>query len=193
MTDWDKRYREGGAGRDEPHPLITTFAAKLPPGRALDVACGAGRHAIWLAQHGWEVTAVDSSVVAIDLVRQSGVRVNAIVADLERHEFAIEPESFDLIVVCNYLQRDLFPAIRAGRRVGAMVLAVIAFVDDDPGIKPMNPAFLLNPGELLAEFDGWEILHSFEGKAEGDASRRATAELVVSPPGIGGAASRGTR
>jgi len=183
MTDWDARYRQGQHASDEPHPLIKTFAAKLPPGRALDVACGPGRHAIWLAKHGWTVIAVDSSSVAVDLVQQrahaNSVRVNAVIADLERQEFAIESESYDLIVVCNYLQRDLFPDIRAGTRIGGVVIAIIALVDGDPGIKPMNPAFLLNPHELRAQFDGWEVLHTFEGKPGGDASRRAAAELVA--------------
>src|SRR2546425_738049 len=110
MTDWDRRYREGEHARDEPHPLVTGFAAKLTPGFGLDVACGAGRHAIWLAERGWQVTAVDSSRVAIEILEQraseKGLAVNTVLADLERHEFVIEPESYELIVVCNYLQRD---------------------------------------------------------------------------------------
>ncbi|MGH9802833.1 MAG: hypothetical protein ACRD82_20905, partial [Blastocatellia bacterium] len=100
---------------------------------------------------------------------------------LETSEFQIEPannsESYDLIVNCCYLQRDLFPAIKAGVKVGGAVLAVIAMVDDDPAVKPMNPAFLLQPGELRAQFDGWELLHDFEGKQS--VGRRAMAEIVA--------------
>ena len=55
----------------------------------------------------------------------------------------------------------------------------IAMVDDDPNIKPMNPAYLLQPGELRANFEGWELLHDFEGKPVGDPKRRATAEIVA--------------
>ncbi|MGE0132692.1 MAG: methyltransferase domain-containing protein [Blastocatellales bacterium] len=186
MTDWDERYRRGEYTNDEPHRLIVEFASKLELGRALDVACGVGRHAIWLAERGWQVIAVDSSRAAIEILRQRasgiGLAIDSHIADLERHEFIIEPEAYDLIVVCNYLQRDLFPAIKAGVRVGGVVIAAIAMVDEDPNVKPMNPAFLLKPGELRAKFaesEGWELMRGFEGKPAGADHRRATAEIVV--------------
>ena len=183
MTDWDQRYERGQHINDSPHPLITSFASRLAPGRALDVASGTGRHAIWLAEHGWQVTAVDYSRVAIEILRQrcrdKGLAVESVTADLERHEFGIELESYDLIIVCNYLQRDLFATLKSGTRIGGTVIAVIALVDNDPNIRPMNPAYLLNPGELQAEFQGWEIVHSFEGKSAADPHRRRTAEIVA--------------
>jgi tellurite methyltransferase len=184
MADWDARYRAGENLNDAPHPLITRFVSNLAPGVALDVACGPGRHAIWLAERGWQVTAVDSSSVAIEILRKRSatLSINAVVADLERHEFEIEPASYGLIVVCNYLQRNLFPAIRAGVRSGGIVIAIIAMVDPDPDVKPMNPAFLLNPGDLRAEFQGWELLHDFEGKLTGDRTRRAMAEIIAKRP-----------
>ncbi|MCG3161697.1 MAG: putative S-adenosyl-L-methionine-dependent methyltransferase TehB [Acidobacteria bacterium] len=183
MPDWDERYRRGERANDAPHPLIVEFASTLEPGRALDVACGAGRHAIWLAEHGWQVTAVDRSRVAIEILRrrasEKGLAIDSRIADLERGEFIIEPESYDLIVVCNYLQRDLFPAIRAGARIGGAVIAIIAMADDDPNVKPMNPAFLLKPGELRAEFAAWELLREFEGKPLRSEHRRAMAEIIA--------------
>jgi SAM-dependent methyltransferase len=183
MPDWDERYKRGEHANDEPHPLVVEFASKLKPGRALDVACGAGRHAIWLAERGWRVTAVDNSRAAIEILRQraseKGLVIDSRIADLERHEFTIEPGSYGLILNCCYLQRDLFPAIKAGVRVGGAVIAVIAMVDDDPNVKPMNPAFLLKPGELRAEFEGYELLRDFEGKRAGSERRRAMAEIVA--------------
>lgn len=183
MSDWDERYSRGEHLHDDAHPLVVEFAAKLEPGRALDVACGAGRHAVWLAERGWQVTAVDYSRVAIETLRRQaldrGLTIDARVADLERGEFAIEPSIYDLIVVTNYLQRDLFPAIKSGVREGGVVIAAIAMIDDDPAVKPMNPAFLLNPGELRLEFDGWELLRDYEGKPAGRAHRRAIAEIVA--------------
>src|SRR5215210_7984969 len=152
MSDWDGRYGLGEHTNDQPHPLVVRFASQLQPGRAFDVACGTGRHALYLAELGWQVAAVDSSKVAIDILlnraRQRNVQVNARVADLaiadpECREFSIEPDSYDLIVNCCYLQRDLFPAIEAGARIGGVLIAVIAMVDEDPNVKPMNPAFLL--------------------------------------------------
>ncbi len=183
MTDWDERYQRGEHTDDEPHRLIIEFASTIEPGRALDLACGVGRHAIWFAERGWRVTAVDNSRVAIEILRrragERGLAIDSLVADLERREFTIEPEAYDLILNCHYLQRDLFPAIKAGARIGGVVIAVIAMVDDDPQIKPMNPAFLLKPGELRAEFEGWELLREFEGKPAGDERRRAMAEIIA--------------
>jgi tellurite methyltransferase len=183
MTDWDDRYQRGEHRNDEPHRLVVEFASKHEPGRALDLACGPGRHAIWLAERGWRVTAVDNSRVAIEILQrrasEKGLTIDSRIADLERHEFIIEPEAYDLILNCRYLQRDLFPAIKAGARVGGVVIAVIAMVDDDPQIKPMNPAFLLNPGELRAEFEEWELIRDFEGKQAGGAHQRAMAEIIA--------------
>lgn len=183
MNGWDERYRRGEHINDDPHPLLTEFAARLKPGRALDVACGAGRHSVLLAERGWQVTAVDNSSVAIELLRQRAaersVRVDARVADLERGEFVIEPNTYDLIINCCYLQRDLFSSMRAGVRTGGLVIAVVAMVDDDPNIKPMNSAFVLQPDELKAIFADWEWLYQFAGKRAGAEQRRALAELVA--------------
>lgn len=188
MNRWDSKWLERHSKQEfdgQPHPLVVEFAAKFKPGgvpkRVLDVACGVGRHALYLAERGWQVTAVDSSKVAIEILSQSAaekhLQVDAGIADLTTGEFVIEPEAYDLIVNCCYLQRDLFPAIKAGVKVGGCVLAVIAMADDDPQVKPMNPAFLLQPGELRAQFDGWELLHDFEDKHA--AGNRAMAEIVA--------------
>ena len=186
MTDWDKRYEREENAKEEPHPLVMEFASNLAPGRALDIACGVGRHAIWLAEREWQVTAVDSSPVAIEILRrranEKGLEIDSRIADLEAREFVIAPDSYDLILNCRYLQRDLFPAIRAGARFGGMVIAIIAMADGDPDVKPMNPAFLLNPGELRAEFEGWDIVFEFEGKPLGDTGRRSMAQLVARRP-----------
>ena len=184
MIDWDvkwaKRHRESEA-RDLPNELVVRFASQLKAGRVLDLACGAGRHALYLAELGWQVTAVDSSKVALEILSQvaseKGLQVDVGVANLETGEFVIELEAYDLIVNCCYLQRDLFPAIKAGVKIGGCVLAVIAMVDDDPQVKPMNPDFLLQTGELRAQFDGWDLLHDFEGKPV--TGHRTMAEIVA--------------
>jgi 2-polyprenyl-3-methyl-5-hydroxy-6-metoxy-1,4-benzoquinol methylase len=90
----------------------------VPPGRALDLACGAGRHARWLAAHGWDVTAVDIAIEPADIEHVAGVR--CVQADLERHQFAIEPGAWDLIVCWLYWQADLLPDITAGVRPGGI-------------------------------------------------------------------------
>src|SRR5690242_19391427 len=115
LRDWDERYRSGAApphdSDEAPAPLLVQTVERLPAGRALDLACGAGRNALWLAEHGWSVTAVDGAPAAIEILRdravERGIRVDARVADLEKGGYRIEPASWDLIAICYYLQRDL--------------------------------------------------------------------------------------
>jgi SAM-dependent methyltransferase len=157
--------------------LLTRVADSLPPGRALDLACGPGRHALFLARRGWRVTAVDSSAVGLAAfrARAEGLDIEIHQADLQAHEYRIEPCAFDLICDTFYLQRDLFPEIRAGVRHGGLFFAVIHV--DDANAPPMNPRFLLRRGELLREFRDWEILHYAEIVPQ-IGHRRCAAELV---------------
>lgn len=183
---WNERYRRGEHLSDSPAPLVVKTVENIHPGRALDLACGGGRHALFLAEKGWRVTAVDGSRVAIESVqrraRERGLDVDARRADLEKHEFEIPAESFDLVCDCCYLQRDLFPAIRDGVRPGGMVIAIIHMLDDSPAVKPMNPDFLLKRGELRQFFAEWEIMHQFEGKPQDAPHQRAVAEIVARRP-----------
>ena len=149
-----------------PSPLLVETAGKLKPGRALDLACGAGRHAVWLAEHGWQVTAVDRSPITIP-------GVDTHVADLEKHEFPILEAAWDLIAVCYYLQRDLFEPVKRGIRPGGVALVIVHMLE--PAHEQSR--FSVQPGELAKYFDGWEISHYYEGKSNGH--HRAVAEIVA--------------
>ncbi len=154
----------------EPTPLLVETARKLKPGRALDLACGAGRNAaIWLAEHGWQVTTVDRSPIAIP-----GVDTHA--ADLEKHEFAIAEASWDLIVVSLYLQRDLLERVKRGVKRGGVALVIVLLIE--PGQEQSR--FSVQPGELAKYFDGWAISHYHEGKSSDH--HRAVAEIVATKP-----------
>ena len=195
MADWNERYSRGEHATLEPSRLLVRaaeiFAARAggeSPGsrRALDIECGAGRHAIFLAERGFVVTAVDSSCVGVQMTRERGrergFRLDARVADLKGGEFRIAPDSYDLVCDFYYLQRDLFPSIRDGVRHGGMFVASIHMTDDDPEVRPMNPDFLLRPAELREEFRGWEILR-YEETAGHDSNAgehtRRSAELIA--------------
>lgn len=181
MSNWDERYRAGEQIDRAPDPLLDRALEGVAPGRALDLACGAGRHALLLAARGWRVTAVDRSRTAIGILTgRAGGTVDARVADLERAGFEIQPNAWDLICDFLYLQRDLFPAIRAGLRPGGLFVAAIPTIDPRPSVKPMNPAYLIGPGELRALFADWEILHASEGVRETRA--RAVSELIARRP-----------
>lgn len=100
-----------------PAPEFAAALAEVAPGRALDLACGSGRHARWLIERGWDVTAVDIEPVEIP----GGHFVRA---DLERHEYRVEPDMWDVIVCWLYWQPDLLPEIACGvREHGIVALA----------------------------------------------------------------------
>jgi len=89
-SDWDKRHAERAAsGPHEPSRILVAEADDLPPGRALDLACGTGRHAVWLAERGWRVTGVDFSEVALELARTHAAE-RGVALDAFRQELAAE-------------------------------------------------------------------------------------------------------
>ena len=161
--DWEQYYVQAPDVEAAPSPLVVEVAEATRPGRALDLACGSGRNALYLARLGWEVVAVDASPSAVRIVRERAAacaaRIDARVADLETSEFQIEPGGYDLICDCLYLQRDLFPKIREGVRPGGVFAGEILLRDSQPR------RFVLEPGELRREFEGWKILYYSEAGA----------------------------
>ncbi|MGH9739175.1 MAG: class I SAM-dependent methyltransferase [Candidatus Acidiferrales bacterium] len=183
---WDERYRSGAhAASDfttEPSPLLVDIASKLPPGNALDLASGAGRNALWLAERGWKVTAVDGSAAAIEILLERAaarhLALNARVADLERQEFAIEPSAWNLVAMCYYLQRDLFEPAKNGVAPGGILIAIVHITE--PGEEPTGHR--LRPGELAGYLRDWEVLHCAEGAPHDPVHKRACAEIVARRP-----------
>ena len=182
IAGWDERYRSKIHAEDfnaEPTPLVVEMAGALQPGTALDLACGTGRNALWLARRGWRVTAVDGSAAAIETLRQKasdfGVTVDARVADLQRPEYEIARAQWDLVTICYYLQRDLFEPAKQGVKPGGVLIAIVHTTEG--GEAPTQSR--LKPGELVQYFEGWEVLHSYEGRPNDLAHRRAVAEIVA--------------
>lgn len=175
IEEWEERYRSGQRGAErEPAPLVARFASALKPGRALDLACGTGRHALFLANLGWDVTAVDGSSTALDvLARQS--RIKTVLADLTLDDTVIPPGASDLILCCYYLQRSLFPKILSGTAPGGMVIAIVHIPEGDQQPNENRAA----PGELRRFFQGWTILHDYEGPPNDPAHQRSVAEIVA--------------
>lgn len=190
IRDWDRRYRlrEHAASDLEagPTPLVVETVTELPPGKApgkaLDLASGAGRNALWLAERGWDVTAVDGAPAAIEILRsrasERGLKINAVVADLEKGEFEIEPARWDLILICYYLQRNLFEPAKRGVAPGGILISIVHVNEPGEGDGP----FRLRPGQHEKYFEGWEILYRYEGTAKDSAHRRAVAEIVARRP-----------
>lgn len=186
LEEWNERYLAGEQVFETPAPLVEKFAGSLPPGSALDLACGPGRNALYLAERGWRVTAVDGSPVALDLLRDRTrarkLDLDARLADLERGEIEIQSDGYDLICDCYYLQRSLIPEIKRGVRPGGTVVVIVHLADAD---QPQGTPTRARPGELRSYFTDWIILHYHEGQPGESGHRHAVAELVAKKPAAG--------
>lgn len=165
--DWDARYRTSDlVWAERPNRWVEREAADLAPARALDLACGEGRNAVWLAGRGWEVRAVDWSEVAIGKARQLAahfdVTVEWIVADLMSYE--PEPQAYDLVLL-SYLQvpaadrAAIWPLAAAAVAPGGTFLLV---GHDRSNLEhgwggPSSPSVLYSPADVLPVLDGFEI------------------------------------
>jgi SAM-dependent methyltransferase len=179
---WDERYAHGKYSSAAPHKLLIESAEKLKAGRALDLACGTGRHALFLAEKGWNVTAIDNSAVGIEIAKhraaEKKLTIDFRVADLEKGEFPIEENAYDLICDFYYLQRELFDEMKKGVNAGGIIISTIHIY----GEGEETGRFLLREGELKEFFDGFEILHYHETpQTDTDAGQhhRRTAEIVA--------------
>lgn len=177
--NWDQHYADPDHIDLTADPLLIQAAEQLPPGRALDIACGPGRHALYLAGLGWRVTAVDSSVTAIGLLRMHAGRapIETRLANLERGEFTIAPNQYQLICDFHYLQRDLFPQIREGVHPGGVFTGAIHLFQSGCCDTPRNPDFLLHPGELRSLFQDWKVV--FYSEAGAAAGKRPCARIIA--------------
>jgi len=135
------------------------WAQLVPPGRALDLACGGGRHAKHFAALGYAVTAVDREPHVIP-----GVRF--LQADLEDGSpWPLPGERFQGIVVTNYLHRPLFPLLMESLAPGGVLLYETFMLGNERFGRPSNPAFLLRPGELWQAFRGLHCIAFEQGTA----------------------------
>jgi SAM-dependent methyltransferase len=137
-----------------PSPWVCRHAALIrADGEVLDLACGSGRHARWLLGQGFRVLAADIDVSRVEDLRGAD-RVEILQADLEVSPWPLAGRRFDGIVVANYLHRPHFGLLTAALREGGVLIIETFAAGNELLGRPRNPAFLLQPGELLDAFAG---------------------------------------
>jgi SAM-dependent methyltransferase len=165
---WDARYaEENRLWSGNPNGSLVTEVAGLPPGRALDVGCGEGADAVWLARHGWAVTALDVSQVALERAalhaEQAGVQVRWVHAGLV--EAPLSPSGFDLVSAqypvlrrspTNDAERALLAAVAPG---GVLLLVHHADIDPDHAReRGFDPADYVQPAQVASLLDEhWQL------------------------------------
>lgn len=153
---WNEKYRSCPMPTHVT-PTVGKFAAMAKRGRALDIACGKGRHTTYLANQGYAVDAVDISDYALSCIAPHD-NITTIEADFDT--YVIEPGRYDLIVNCYYLDRRLFQYIKHGLAPGGIMVFETYLETEDEGChQPSNPDYLLRRNELLHTFIGLEVLY----------------------------------
>ena len=173
---WNERYRASelvwSAG---PNQFVESELTGLPPGRALDLACGEGRNAIWLARRGWEVTAVDFAQAGLDKGRTmgQGLDIAWVCADATTWERGDEP-AYDLSVIA-YLQvaapqrraavRNAYASLREG---GVFLLVAHDSTNLTEGTGgPQDPSVLMTAEDVVTDLGG----ETFEVQRAGRVAR----------------------
>lgn len=187
-TVWDQRYRKGYGEGWETSLLLREMRHLLPPGgKALDIAMGSGRNALFLAHLGFRVTGIDISRVAahscLERARALGLAIDAIVADLE--SFPLPGNHRHLILNFYYLQRSLLPQIEAALKPGGiLVFETYTLEQLCWGFSggPKDSTLLLGAGELRELFPALEELYYREGVFDEGRGPKAIASLIARKP-----------
>jgi SAM-dependent methyltransferase len=187
--DWNRRYAETGLlWTATPNRFLVAELADLPAGRALDLACGEGRNAVWLAERGWDVVGVDFADVALakaeQLAAQRGVSLELVHADLLDYE--PEPGEFDLVCVL-YLQlpaEERRPVL--ARAAAAVALGGTFFLvgHDTTNLEhghggPSDPRVLFTPEDVAAELAGLEVVKAERVLRPVDGADRPAIDALV--------------
>jgi len=183
---WDQKYI------DKPRLLkpraasevVMKYAFKGEGLAALDLACGAGRNALYLAEEGYAVDAVDVADIALDALRedalQRGVSESVTPSLQDLDNFMPKPDFYDVIVMSNFLDRELIKRTIAALKTGGRYIVETYMVDAKNEKKDSKVSNLLNAGELKEIFrDGFKVLHYDEYENEAYEIYRMKKQVIV--------------
>jgi len=182
LDKWNQRYVEDSYHKNNPVTLLEDWLPKLPVGRALDVACGAGRNSVFLAQAGYQVDAIDISPEGLRRAEETagdqGLSINWIEHDLdEPYQF---DSDYDLIIIMWYVNLELITYLCDCLAPGGYLLCEEHLITDQVVIGPSNSNFRVASGALREAIAGLDVLlyqESIEATSEGE--RFASARVVV--------------
>jgi SAM-dependent methyltransferase len=186
MTSWDERFREGEYPQNpDPSPVLDQYLSEVPDGRALDVATGTGRNAVFLATEGYEVDAVDQSHEGLRITRENAAsrgvesRVNLIQADIPTYRFPTD--TYNLITVSFYRVVDRLPDIKEALQEGGYLFIEHHLRSEGPTPSgPSDDRYRFGANELLQACLDMTVLYYDAGVEERAGNeRRATARILA--------------
>jgi tellurite methyltransferase len=177
---WNAKFLAGEAQSTEPDPLLVEACSALPPGTALDLAGGAGRHSVWLAQHGWQATLADASDEGLALATTRAAAVGFTLT--LRRESADETVAwaqqdptrrFDLFIVFWFLAREHFAELPTLLKPGGHLIYKTWTADHPRFTQGHSLRFALQPGELRTAFPALKTILEREADGVGELVARA--------------------
>lgn len=183
LSKWNQRYLEDSYRKNNPVSLVRDWLPKMPPGKALDVACGAGRNSIFLASAGYRVDAIDISPEGLKKARQSaseqGLEVKWIEHDFDR-PYSFDSD-YDVILVMWYVNLGLLRRLCDCLAPGGILLCEEHLITDEDVIGPGSDNYRVAPGALRDAVAGLELLLYEESIeiGEQDGERVASARVVA--------------
>lgn len=185
MTSWDERFRSGEYPTDlDPAPVLRSYIEATEDGRAMDVACGPGRNAVFLAERGYEVDALDQSLEGLRLTREKaaergvGDRINPIQADATRYDYPAE--RYDLVTISFYRTLDRLGDIKAALKPGGSLFYQHHLRADPPAeAGPSSDRHRFRSNELLHACLDLTVLHYEESSERWRGDRSSTVTIIA--------------
>lgn len=178
---WDTRYSsQDYEPRKIPSELLTKWIGRIPRGKALDLACGTGRNSFFLAEKGYEVTAIDISPTAIELARsqaiEKGLKIHWTVADLDSFKI---PGKYDAILSFFYVNKGIVPDIVKSLNRGGILIYQGHLEPPVPPEEHYQQRFRFKPGELKELFKDLKVLYYEERQVDEEGGRHSYLASLV--------------
>ena len=177
---WNKKFAENEEYLTyrPPAPMVEEYYHKCGGKNVLDLACGTGRHTLFLSKRNYLVDAVDISDVALNHLKPQ-INENATLIEADLDTYTPKKEQYNLVIMTNYLDRDLISRAKESLKVGGTFI-VETYMEDEANEKVgYNPAFLLQKEELKSIFSEYELLAYEESRNETYEKRRMKKQAIA--------------
>jgi SAM-dependent methyltransferase len=185
MTTWDERFRTGAYPSElEPSRVLRKYVTETADGRALDIACGTGRNTVFLAERGYEVDALDQSIVGLQITRENaekrgvGDRLNPVQTDAKRFEY---PQNrYDVVTISFFRSLDRLNDIKRALKADGLLFYQHHLRSEPPAeAGPSDRRYRFSSNELLHACLDLTVLYYEESSERKDGRLSATAELLA--------------